>query len=86
MLKNITELALEQRLESLWDKMDCCKCEKCREDIMAYALNHLPPQYISTEAGELYAKTKTMSSLYNFDIMRVLALAINIVNDNPRHS
>lgn len=85
MFKNITELLVEAKLDSMLEKSDCCKCEKCRDDIMAYALNRLPPKYISTEEGELFAKVSTLSEKYNFDVIKAIAMAIEVVSNHPRH-
>lgn len=85
MLKNITEILVEQRLDQLWEKKDCCKCERCREDVLAYALSRLPAQYVSTRSGELYAKTKVFSQQYGVEILSELVRAIEIVAEQPRH-
>lgn len=85
MLKNITELLVDEKLESLWRHRECCKCEKCKEDIMAIALTRLPPHYVSSDSGELYAKTKMLSSTYEFQIMKELAFAMKVVEEHPRH-
>lgn len=85
MYKNITELLVAAKLEDMLKKSDCCKCDRCRDDIMAYALNRLPPKYISTEEGELYAKVATLSKEYDFDITKEIAIAIGIVSKHPRH-
>lgn len=85
MLKNITKMLVEQELDTLLEEQNCCKCQKCREDIMAYALNRLPSFYVSTDEGELYGKAKSFSAEYEFDLMKQLVIAINLVSNNPRH-
>lgn len=85
MLKNVVEVLVEEKLDSMWKHSDCCKCDICREDILAITLTKLPPHYISTTVGELYAKAKLMSTAYDFQIMRELAFAMKIVAENPRH-
>ncbi len=40
-LINMTEIIVRQRLEELLKNYDCCKCEQCFYDMMAYALNSL---------------------------------------------
>lgn len=85
MLKNITELLAEQKLESVWQKQDCCKCEKCKEDILAHALTRLPPHYISSASGELYARTKMLSAQYETAILCELVTAMEVVSKKPNH-
>lgn len=86
MLKNITELLTEDRLHKMWDTMDCCKCDKCKEDIMAIALNNLPVHYVSTDIGAVYAKIVTMEAQNELDIIKEIAQAMEIVHSQPRHS
>ncbi|MFV9511444.1 late competence development ComFB family protein [Tepidibacillus sp. LV47] len=62
-----------------------CKCEKCRLDMTAYALNNLPPQYTVTEKGKLFTKVKEMESQYGVDIIREVTKAIEVVSKEPRH-
>lgn len=85
MLKNITEILANQKLEVLLKDNDCCKCDKCKEDMLAYALNKLPPSYVSTDEGELFSKAKALSVDYDFDILKELVIAMNLVRGNPRH-
>lgn len=87
MLKNITETLVTQKLDSIWKNKDYvgCRCEKCRGDIIAYALNHLNPRYVSTAEGEIYARTQALSTEYDFEVLRVLATAIKEVGEHPHH-
>lgn len=86
MIKNITEILVEQKLDKLLEKEDnCCKCEQCREDMVAYALNLLNPHYVSTDQGQLYTKAKVLSIDYEVEITTALARAIQVVAKHPRH-
>ena len=88
MLKNMTEILAEQKLNELMKSPDYegCTCSQCREDILAYALNRLPAQYVSTDTGALYAKVNQYATNLEFDILRQLALAMRIVGQSPRHN
>lgn len=56
-LHNYTETVVKEVLnEVLSKRKEVCQCEKCRLDIMAIALNNLPPQYYVSEKGEVYSK------------------------------
>jgi competence protein ComFB len=62
-----------------------CKCEKCRLDIAALALNNLPGMYSVTEIGEVYSKIKEMEAQYVADVIKEVTRAIEIVSINPIH-
>jgi len=47
---------LLKKIDQLWPNTEYCKCERCRMDIAAYALNRLPPRYVHSLAGELIHK------------------------------
>lgn len=86
MLKNITEMLVEQKMEELLEKEEhCCKCQQCREDIIAYTLNQLTPHYVSTDHGQLFTKARMLSISYEVEITAALAKAIKLVAENPRH-
>ncbi len=40
--KNVMEDLVEFRFDEIQSTLDCCTCEHCRNDIIAYALNLLP--------------------------------------------
>lgn len=62
-----------------------CACARCTEDILALALNHLRPHYVSTEAGFAYVKAQYFNPQLQSDILRELAVAVQIVEAHPRH-
>lgn len=86
MVKNITEMVVEKKLDVLLERDDkCCKCQQCREDILVYTLNHLSPHYVSTDQGQLYSKAKTLSIHYDVEILTALTKSIKLVTEHPRH-
>ena len=85
-VKNYMEQLVQKKLgELLDDKEDICKCSQCQLDMITYALNHLPPKYISSHQGEVFTKIDGMSTQQEADIYRCLTDAINVVSSNPRH-
>jgi len=84
--KNIMEELVEEAFENLEGPLDCCTCDECRNDIIAYALNQLPPKYVATRAGEAYSKTFILRNQHYADIMTALAKGAKLVADHPRHS
>lgn len=86
MIKNLMEYEVFTALDKMLKPMDnLCKCDKCRNDIAAIALNNLKPNYVVTEKGYLYSKVKNMDSQFNADVMSSLIKAMEIVKNNPKH-
>lgn len=74
-----------QKVEEIWDNLDCCKCEQCREDVISYALNRLAPHYVNTEKGKTFVKVNRMSSQFEVDILTAIYEGVEIVRKHPRH-
>lgn len=85
MLKNILEIVVEQKFDDLIKNGNFCKCQRCREDVLAIVLNNLPPRYVSTDAGELFARASMLSQNSEREIVCELAKAMKLVGDKPRH-
>lgn len=79
------EIIARQKLDDMLEKMDCCKCEKCYLDTLAYALNNLKPMYVNSKEGELFSKVRSLSYQGSVDIDVAIATAINIVSSSPHH-
>lgn len=71
--------------EVLKEREDICKCEKCRYDIACLAVNRLKPNYVVSEHGRLYAKTKMLSQQSRTDVLTEILKAIEKVTANPHH-
>jgi competence protein ComFB len=84
-LKNMMEDLVIEKLDELGDNVNCCKCPKCRMDIVSYALNRLPPKYVASYKGEVYSKLDTLSLQYDADLLNAIYQAAEVVNANPRH-
>jgi len=84
--KNIMEELAEEAFENIVETLDCCTCYECRNDIIAFALNQLPPKYVATRAGEAYSKTFILRNQHYADIMAALTKGAQLVADHPRHS
>ncbi len=84
-LKNMMEPLVIEKVEQTINSFDCCKCEICKLDIISYALNQLPPKYVATHIGGLYAKLATVSYQHEADVLSAINKAVKIVNQNPRH-
>ena len=63
-----------------------CKCDKCRKDMFALALNNLKPYYVATERGRVMAKLANTENQFETDIIIQVTKAIHIVQENPHHN
>lgn len=83
--KNIMEDLVEDQFDEMKASLDCCTCEQCRSDIVAYALNQLPSKYVVSQTGELITKLHNLEAQKVTDVRRYLIEASLIVKENPRH-
>lgn len=85
-VKNYMELYVWDMLDRVLEKrQDVCKCDICRYDIVALALNDLPPRYVVSEQGETYTKAKTLEQQFMIDVIAKITQAATVVAQHPRH-
>ncbi len=86
-LKNFSETEVSNLLDTILNQYDnICKCEKCRLDIKALALNSLSAKYTVCDQDEIY--TIALSEIDNqrtIDVTTAITKAIEIVSANPMH-
>ena len=83
---NVMEEMVRNKLNERLEKTDCCKCEKCVDDMMAIALNRLPSKYVSTPRGELFSRVgSSLEKQNSLDIEFAVVSAIEFVSNHPRH-
>ncbi|MDF2871146.1 MAG: late competence development protein ComFB [Anaerocolumna sp.] len=82
---NLMEKIVSVKLDEIWDKFEGCKCDRCRDDIIACALNNTTPKYVVSEEGELYAKAESLNADYELELVKIVSRAINAVSANPSH-
>jgi len=80
---NVMENVVKERLEKLIEDYDCCKCEKCIDDIMAMALNTLKPKYVNSVKGELFTRIDATKYQNTIDIDVAITKAIETVSEFP---
>ena len=86
LLSNYMEEVVDRTLEEiLAHRDDVCTCERCKLDIKALALNHLPPRYVVTDKGYIYTKVNELESQFKADITVAVTNALKIIRKNPRH-
>ncbi|WP_438446291.1 late competence development ComFB family protein [Gorillibacterium sp. sgz5001074] len=83
LMEDIVKSCLKELMNHRADLADCG--ESSQADIMAIVLNALPPRYVSTDKGEMFAKTQLRAQVET-DVYRELSLAIDKVMKYTRPS
>lgn len=85
-IRNVMEVIVRDVLLS--NKMDLkltCSCDRCLDDIMAYALNQVPPRYIVDPKHQPYVRVMHEADRDGaINILRVVTQAATVVSANPR--
>ena len=84
-LRNYMENCVQDSLKPVLTAINACQCDQCSADIMAIALNSVPPKYVVTRKGELYSKLSTLRQQFDVDIIAAITKAAVIVGRAPRH-
>lgn len=86
-LRNLMENVVWQRLDEVLNdsKEDGCRCDLCRMDMAALALNELPARYVVTQRGETYSKADILEIQRYVDVVAAVTKAAKLVRKNPRH-
>lgn len=84
-LKNYMEEIVFSLIDDVLKDIDVCKCEKCKMDIIAIALNNLPTKYVVTERGELYSKVNILKLQVGVDVITAITRAAMMVKERPHH-
>ncbi|WP_444658235.1 late competence development ComFB family protein [Caproiciproducens sp. R2] len=81
-LVNTMESVVLEKLESALARFQCCKCDRCKKDIVAMALNKLPPKYMVLQEGQ---PTPDIDPQTNAQVVTAVIQAILAVRAHPRH-
>lgn len=84
-LVNVMEKIVDEKLAEMLKNEDCCKCEKCLEDMKCFALNKLPAKYVSSHNGELFTKLDATARQLSVDLNIAVSSAIDCVATRPAH-
>ena len=83
---NVFEEIVKSNAASLMEVLGVCMCPRCFNDVVALALNQLPPKYVVTEKGLLFSKAALYESQHNIDILSAITKACMQVKNSPRHN
>ncbi len=82
---NIIEEIVDLRLDKAIKEVGVCGCKRCRADMLAYALNHLPPKYVVSIKGDVYSRLSTYSNQKQAELTVAITEAVKTVGKNPSH-
>lgn len=83
-LYNVTEKLVLNKLDATLKKMNCCRCDRCKEDIVAIALNNLKPNYLVATKDDIKQKIHELQDIGS-EVTTEVIKAVLIVRKNPRH-
>jgi len=81
-LVNAMEAPVFEKLDSVLARFKCCKCDRCKKEIIAQALNKLPPKYVVLVESQPVPEPDTQESA---QILSAMIQAVLSVRANPRH-
>ena len=84
-LKNCSEDVGARLADQLIPESGLCPCAKCRLDVMAIALNSLPPAYVVSTKGELFASIDATLLQHQADAVAAVMNGIRQVSIAPKH-
>ncbi len=83
-LYNVTEKLVLNKLDATLKKMNCCRCDRCKEDIVAIALNNLKPKYVVANKDNIKEKIHQFNESGS-EVTTEVIKAVLKVRKNPRH-
>ncbi len=85
-LVNVMEQAVTNMTDSVIEEEKLCGCERCRLDIIALALNSLPPKYVVSQQGRAFETFRLEGVAQGrVAVYQAVLEAAHMVRDNPRH-
>ena len=83
---NVMQILVDEKADKYMEMFGLCQCERCKADVRAYALNHLPPKYVAMAENEMIPKLTFYEGKYNSDITAQLLKACSKVAERPHHT
>ncbi|MBP1550038.1 MAG: late competence development ComFB family protein [Oscillospiraceae bacterium] len=80
---NVMENLVMEKLAERLAVMECCKCDRCINDMLAVALNELQPKYVNTRKGELFTRIDATKQQNAIDLDVAITKAIETVTAAP---
>ena len=83
---NVMQILVEEKADEYMKMFGICCCDKCRVDVRAYALNHLPSKYVVMSEHERVPRLTVYESRFASDVTAQLIQACRQVMLTPHHS
>ncbi|MCI9239940.1 late competence development ComFB family protein [Oscillibacter sp.] len=83
---NVMQILVEEKADEYMKMFGICCCDKCRVDVRAYALNHLPSKYVVLSQNERVPRLTVYESRFASDVTSQLIQACKKVMLTPHHS
>ena len=83
---NVMQILVEEKADEYMKMFGICCCDKCRVDVRAFALNHLPPKYVVLSEHERVPRLTVYESRFASDVTAQLIQACRQVMLTPHHS
>ena len=81
-LVNLMENLVLLKLDQVFSKFNCCKCDRCKKDAAALALSKLPARYVVGTPSQLQ---RMANEVPDKDITAALIQAVLSIRSKPRH-
>lgn len=82
-LINLMEETVLHKIDQLWPNTEYCKCDRCKLDVAAYALNRLPAQYVQSLKGKVLYQFESTTVEKDTEITVAVSKGIEIVGHSP---
>lgn len=86
-VNNVVEKLVWENLDSVMEqKPHMCRCDRCRADVAALALNHLKPRYAVSRMGHAITRAEILDQGFLVNVLVAIARGVEQVSSNPRHN
>jgi competence protein ComFB len=84
-VRNLNEIVVAREFERLRASFpEFCGCEVCHDDVIVYALNKLPPRYVTQRRGAVLTHVRMQREQEQADISVALIEGFKRVIRSPR--
>lgn len=80
---NASEKAILNKRDTVLERFNCCKCDKCKNTVTTIALNKIKPEYVI--ANSIDELDEYASKVNDSEIVSALIQAILTIMTHPRH-
>ena len=86
-LRNVMESLVASTLDEVLSRSpEICSCDRCRLDMLAFALNNLPPRYIVEDPEGIHAHLEAITAPFRGDVHYNVGRAVQMVSTRPHHA